>query len=212
MPIMKFIRNHEIYSGPVAVMLFPDTSALAIFGPHSEEKMAKLAQKLANISNFPVIARPAPDDPIRACCRYDTQIQDGVEGNIRNVGTADDTLNTEGQTIGAGFPNSGPDEVSGIGSADGTNRHGGNGGDPGDEGDTPGHDDKWEDWMSPMHTTRSIVDIQANKMTLPVQIVCNTQLIAGDPSSGHMQNQIQNPTFTKNGLRLRSTQDSKCSF
>ncbi|KAJ7712405.1 hypothetical protein B0H14DRAFT_2645288 [Mycena olivaceomarginata] len=70
------------------------------------------------------------------------QIQDGVEGNIRNVSTADNTLKTEGQTFGAGF--SGPDEVGGIGSADGTNRHGG---DPGDDGDAPGHDDKWEDWI-----------------------------------------------------------------
>ncbi|KAJ7840650.1 hypothetical protein B0H13DRAFT_1910624 [Mycena leptocephala] len=167
MPIMKFIRNHEIYSGPVAMMLFPDTSAIAIFGPHSEEKMAKLAQKLANISNFPVIARPAPDDPmfrfnsltgtdnnkmteklftVEPVVVMTAQIQDGVEGNIRNVGTADNTLNTEGQSIGAGFPNSGPDEVGGIGSADGTNRHGGDG-DPGDEGDSPGHDDKWEDWF-----------------------------------------------------------------
>jgi hypothetical protein len=32
------------------MMLFPDTSALAIFGPHSEDKMVKLAQKLANVN------------------------------------------------------------------------------------------------------------------------------------------------------------------
>ncbi|KAJ7923990.1 hypothetical protein B0H13DRAFT_1864454 [Mycena leptocephala] len=162
--------------GPVAMMLFPDPSALAIFGSHSEDKMVKLAQKLANISNFPVIARPAPDDPmfyiniviVEPVVVMTVQIQDGVEGNIRNVSTADNTLKTEGQTFGARFPNSGPDEVGGIGSVYGTNRHGGN---PGDEGDAPGHDDKWEDWVGPMHTTRSVVNIQANKMTLPVKIV-----------------------------------------
>ncbi|KAJ6593225.1 hypothetical protein B0H19DRAFT_14707 [Mycena capillaripes] len=46
------------------MMLFPDTPALAIFGPHSEEKMAKFAQKLADQSSFPVIFRPAEDNPM----------------------------------------------------------------------------------------------------------------------------------------------------
>ncbi|KAJ7033396.1 hypothetical protein C8F04DRAFT_623764 [Mycena alexandri] len=62
LPVVKFIRKKFV--GPLAMMLFPDTPALAIFGPHSSQKMARLAQGLANKSRFPVISRPAADNPM----------------------------------------------------------------------------------------------------------------------------------------------------
>ncbi|KAJ7721488.1 hypothetical protein B0H16DRAFT_1602515 [Mycena metata] len=61
-PVVKFI--HKKFVGPLAMMLFPDTPALAIFGPHSSQKMARLAQRLANKSKFPVISRPSADNPM----------------------------------------------------------------------------------------------------------------------------------------------------
>ncbi|KAJ7133733.1 hypothetical protein C8R43DRAFT_644622 [Mycena crocata] len=46
------------------MMLSPEEPALAIFGEPAMEKRAKLAQKLANKSNFPVIARLPEHDPM----------------------------------------------------------------------------------------------------------------------------------------------------
>ncbi|KAJ6616996.1 hypothetical protein B0H10DRAFT_1948678 [Mycena sp. CBHHK59/15] len=65
LPIVKSIRYSEVFSGPFAMMLFPEEPSLAIFGPRAvDPKFAELAQKLANKSGFPVIARPSADDPM----------------------------------------------------------------------------------------------------------------------------------------------------
>ncbi|KAJ7133734.1 hypothetical protein C8R43DRAFT_644647 [Mycena crocata] len=64
LPIVKVIRDSEGLSGPLAMMLSPEEPALAIFGEPAMVKRAKLAQKLANKSNFPVIARLPEHDPM----------------------------------------------------------------------------------------------------------------------------------------------------
>ncbi|KIK66272.1 hypothetical protein GYMLUDRAFT_82233 [Collybiopsis luxurians FD-317 M1] len=61
---LEEIRKGGRFSGPLPTMLSPETPALALYGPHRGEEMAKLAQRLATRSNFPVIIRPAADDPI----------------------------------------------------------------------------------------------------------------------------------------------------
>ncbi|KAJ7503203.1 hypothetical protein B0H11DRAFT_1988244 [Mycena galericulata] len=62
-PILKSMRRSCTFSGPLAMMLFPDTPALAIFGPCTPSR-ARLAQKLANKCRAPVIARSSEDDPM----------------------------------------------------------------------------------------------------------------------------------------------------
>ncbi|KAJ7286917.1 hypothetical protein C8J57DRAFT_1282345 [Mycena rebaudengoi] len=64
------------FSGPLAMMLFPDTPALAIFGPHSDKQLVKLARELANESNFPVVVRPAADNPISRLNALNTDVVD----------------------------------------------------------------------------------------------------------------------------------------
>ncbi|KAJ7509294.1 hypothetical protein B0H11DRAFT_1314155 [Mycena galericulata] len=63
-PFVRLIHNSNVFSGPLSMMLFPDTPALALFGPVNGEESGKLAQELANKSNFPVITRPSAYDPI----------------------------------------------------------------------------------------------------------------------------------------------------
>jgi len=66
--IVKAIRHSGVFSGPLAVMLFPGQPALAIFGPRNNDpKFAGLAQKLANKSGSPVITRLSRDDPMIRC-------------------------------------------------------------------------------------------------------------------------------------------------
>ncbi|KAJ7503200.1 hypothetical protein B0H11DRAFT_2223279 [Mycena galericulata] len=62
-PMLKSIRKSRTFSGPLAMMLFTDKPALALFGPSTPSR-ARLAQKLANKCKAPVIARPSEDDPI----------------------------------------------------------------------------------------------------------------------------------------------------
>ena len=48
--------------GPVASMLSINVPALTIFGPMSQG-IIKIAEELARISGFPVMIRPATEDP-----------------------------------------------------------------------------------------------------------------------------------------------------
>ncbi|KAJ7478596.1 hypothetical protein B0H11DRAFT_2281000, partial [Mycena galericulata] len=62
-PMLKSIRKSRTFSGPLAMMLFTDKPALALFGPSTPSR-ARLAQKLANKCKAPVIARSSEDDPM----------------------------------------------------------------------------------------------------------------------------------------------------
>jgi hypothetical protein len=48
--------------GPVASMLSVDVQALTIFGTMTP-RLVKIAEKLAELSAFPVVIRPAMEDP-----------------------------------------------------------------------------------------------------------------------------------------------------
>lgn len=50
--------------GPLAVMLGPDTPALAVFGDSLDGMVGSLAKRLSEMSNFPVIVRRTADNPI----------------------------------------------------------------------------------------------------------------------------------------------------
>ena len=58
--LMK-LRANDI-GGPIASMLSVDAPALTIFGPMSTQ-IIELASRLAELSDFPVIIRPASEDP-----------------------------------------------------------------------------------------------------------------------------------------------------
>lgn len=64
LPLLERIRKDGSFSGPLPMPLFPELSALVIFGPHREAKAANLAQEIANESQLPVISRAAADDPM----------------------------------------------------------------------------------------------------------------------------------------------------
>ncbi|KAJ7099365.1 hypothetical protein B0H15DRAFT_544074 [Mycena belliarum] len=65
LPVIKSVRDKEEFSGPLAMLLYPEQSALTIFGPRNNDpKFVELGQKLANKSGFPVICRLSEDDPM----------------------------------------------------------------------------------------------------------------------------------------------------
>ncbi|KAF8190603.1 hypothetical protein K438DRAFT_913029 [Mycena galopus ATCC 62051] len=49
--------------GPFAWMLSPEESALAIFGSYKDPTVSDMAQRLADLSRFPVVIRPLEDNP-----------------------------------------------------------------------------------------------------------------------------------------------------
>ena len=55
------LRTNEV-GGPIPAMLSVHTPALTIFGSMSPYIM-EVAEELAKLSNFPVIIRPATEDP-----------------------------------------------------------------------------------------------------------------------------------------------------
>jgi hypothetical protein len=64
----EFLANLRVYKlgGPVASMLSFDTPALTIFGTISSQ-VIEIAGELAQLSGFPVIIRPATEDPSVYC-------------------------------------------------------------------------------------------------------------------------------------------------
>jgi hypothetical protein len=247
--ILVDIRNSGIFSGPVPMLLFPETSALVIFGPHREDKMGKLAQRLANKSNFPVISRPAAEDPLfryfstalivirfefkfsrlrsllgmdktesfdkvlpvepvvvmngrvgddtpRAVSRRGNGVTGGqamsgtssvnrtthiprIEGAASRAPQTTDV--THDPQTSAANRNSIPIDGSTAGGAD-TNHYGevdaGDGDDPdGDGADGVSDSDKWNDWVSPRHTTKLSVDIKTSpSTTVALEITSQTQV------------------------------------
>jgi hypothetical protein len=59
--LLRSIRDQGL-GGPVALMLFPTTPALAIFGESDNENLY-LSRKLAILSDLPVVLRPLEDRP-----------------------------------------------------------------------------------------------------------------------------------------------------
>ncbi|KAJ7110803.1 hypothetical protein C8R43DRAFT_161492 [Mycena crocata] len=64
-PLLASIQNSG-YGGPFAMMLFPTTPGLAIFGPYQHAFVVDAAESLAKSSGFPVVVRPAGDNPVKA--------------------------------------------------------------------------------------------------------------------------------------------------
>jgi hypothetical protein len=61
-PLVAFIRDHG-YGGPIAWMLSPEESALAIFGSYDDPMVANMAKELADLSGFTAVVRPPDDNP-----------------------------------------------------------------------------------------------------------------------------------------------------
>lgn len=61
--LLKSIRNKDI-GGPLAVMLYPNIPALAIFGSYEDTSVQRLAQRLVEVSSFPVMIRALLDNPV----------------------------------------------------------------------------------------------------------------------------------------------------
>ncbi|KAJ6537017.1 hypothetical protein B0H19DRAFT_380889 [Mycena capillaripes] len=61
--LLKAIRFLGL-GGPIATMLSPEVSALAIFGSILDAQVLELAKTLSDESTFPVMVRPAEDDPV----------------------------------------------------------------------------------------------------------------------------------------------------
>ncbi|KAJ6578910.1 hypothetical protein DFH09DRAFT_1361249 [Mycena vulgaris] len=183
LPIVRDIRNSKTFSGPLAMLLFPEEPALAIFGPHPEDpKFAKVAQGLANKSGYPVAARLSADDPMSRPGENDqnpseppelngdlnaesdtTAVSDedtgsnGGEKKLNSDGGGDpDDDGDDSDTSNDGNGGGNPDDGGGGSDADTSNDVGG-GGDPDDDGGDPGADssDEWNDWVSPHHETTS---------------------------------------------------------
>ncbi|KAJ6590161.1 hypothetical protein DFH09DRAFT_1274371 [Mycena vulgaris] len=64
LPIVQSIRTSKKFSGPLAMLLFPEEPALAIFGPRTDLKFAEKGQSLANKSGYPVICRLFEEHPM----------------------------------------------------------------------------------------------------------------------------------------------------
>ncbi|KAJ7188967.1 hypothetical protein C8R46DRAFT_1184220 [Mycena filopes] len=226
LPEVKSIRKK--FGGPLAMMLSAEKPALAIFGPHSSRKMAKLAQGLANRSKFPVISRPAADNPLlqfltphptkdyslgktqkmldhfvtepvvvmTARVPHDfgeNMNTGGVEqvGDFRINGPPSDTGGMPSTSSIAEVTDDGhaanavieriPQAIASLGSSDPTtynhDRKGNGGGDGQDpDGNDPNSEaDKWEDWVSPIHLTKSDVTIQGTTQTVHLDIQSHTQ-------------------------------------
>jgi hypothetical protein len=62
-PLVKYLQEKGNIGGPVACMLAFDEAALCIFGEASTSTL-ELAQRLADLSKFPVILRPAFECPV----------------------------------------------------------------------------------------------------------------------------------------------------
>jgi hypothetical protein len=60
--LLTSVQNNGC-DGPFAWMLAPDEPALAIFGYYNDPKVVNTAQFLAESSGFPVVIRPACDNP-----------------------------------------------------------------------------------------------------------------------------------------------------
>ncbi|KAF8190612.1 hypothetical protein K438DRAFT_1763074 [Mycena galopus ATCC 62051] len=75
-PLIISIQNRG-WGGPFAWMLSHQEPSLAIFGPYEDPMILNVAQSLADFAGFPVIIRPASDDPTLTLLARDNESQDG---------------------------------------------------------------------------------------------------------------------------------------
>ncbi|KAJ7751430.1 hypothetical protein B0H16DRAFT_831701 [Mycena metata] len=77
-PLLNTMRDREV-GGPMAVMLSPETQALAIFGSVLDDWVLNAGRLLADVSKFPVMIRPHAADPNRSWAKMeDGDSPDGV--------------------------------------------------------------------------------------------------------------------------------------
>ncbi|KAJ6559878.1 hypothetical protein B0H19DRAFT_106561 [Mycena capillaripes] len=180
-PLLSSIRNSSC-GGPFAWMLSPTKPALAIFGSN-EPVVVNMAQSLADSSGFPVIIRPATDNPALTLLTHDPESHNGLHGTMRRDGGGDDPMigdeggppesgnsgRNEGDLNDAEFDNGGGGGGDGGGDGDlgdGEFDNGGGGG-----GDDPGPLTIKDKWESPLHRTSVKLRLKVNKdNTYPVNI------------------------------------------
>ncbi|KAJ6506738.1 hypothetical protein C8R45DRAFT_1175917 [Mycena sanguinolenta] len=79
--------RHGGWGGPLPCMLSPQEPALAIFGSYENPTIVNMAQSLAEHSGFPVVIRPACDDPTSTLLSGD--IDPHVDSNSNSRGHND---------------------------------------------------------------------------------------------------------------------------
>ncbi|KAF8145816.1 hypothetical protein K438DRAFT_539574 [Mycena galopus ATCC 62051] len=81
-------------------MLSPEESALTIFGSYDDLTVVVMAQSLAELSGFPVVIRPASDNPALTLLACDTDLLNGHVNNASgNNNERERDTDDEGETV-----------------------------------------------------------------------------------------------------------------
>ncbi|KAJ7887830.1 hypothetical protein B0H14DRAFT_2694749 [Mycena olivaceomarginata] len=192
---VALILHSASWGGPFAWMLSPEEPALVIFGSYKDPVLVDAAQSLANSSGFPVVVRPADDNPALTLLTCDTDSQHGSV-HLNNTGSNNDKMERNREfdesdepvpedQHAAGENNDGRGDdhndasldgealntveecpLNGGGGAQGDGGGSGGGGDGG--GDSTTSASKWE---SPLHRTRVKLQLKlSNTHVYPVTI------------------------------------------
>ncbi|KAJ7182423.1 hypothetical protein C8R43DRAFT_5507 [Mycena crocata] len=195
-PLLVSIRNSG-HGGPLALMLFPTTPALAMFGPPQNLFIVNAAESLAQSSGFPVLIRPSGENPTATLLTQHADAAniprptghvggdtpnnaDGSDGtdiepeSFRDDTASGDLVEGEQRDRDPGYEGFNQDTEQ-MGTFHAHPYHGrprqgdSGGGDGGDGGGGPtGTHDKWE---SHLHRTRLKLRLKANSTdTYPINI------------------------------------------
>ncbi|KAJ7320995.1 hypothetical protein DFH08DRAFT_385109 [Mycena albidolilacea] len=187
--LLTSIRNSGC-GGPFACMLSPEKPALAIFASHKDPKYLNMAQSLAESSGFPVVIRPASDNPASTLLTPET---DPPKMSVNSGGTVGNNQSKRDVNENAALPEGGhisrqsgidrdgsgkDDDVDGARSSEHTVNAAGNpkasrsGGVTsnidGSEGRSAANNSaggpSWVDekWESPLHRTRVELELKLN--------------------------------------------------
>ncbi|KAJ7157798.1 hypothetical protein C8R46DRAFT_417217 [Mycena filopes] len=165
--LVRFIRKK--FRCPVAALIFPDEPGLTIFGPHSEPIMARLAQKLANASQFPVMSRPAAANP--ALTFYPRVPQGKTLARIGHL-LRDEGLNRGLPSLNSAHTDSPAPPDGLIGNVSTSSGHSA-GASLEDETAQPrektskSEAEEWEEWASPIHWKQTGINIQTSDPNCP---------------------------------------------
>ncbi|KAF8190627.1 hypothetical protein K438DRAFT_913584 [Mycena galopus ATCC 62051] len=195
-PLIISIQNSG-WGGPFAWMLSHQEPSLAIFGPCEDPMMLNVAQSLADFAGFPVVIRPASDNPALTLLAHDNEFQDGnvqfnpSDGNNQETDGSGD-LNDHDPPEGRGTsrePSDRRGRDNNINDAEDTkdnshtraqrefNPNGATqapeGGDGGGDGEPSETDGKWE---GPLHRTRVKLQLKLDTAnSYAVAIGCTTK-------------------------------------
>ncbi|KAF7358459.1 hypothetical protein MVEN_00896400 [Mycena venus] len=164
-PLLASIRNSGC-GGPFAWVLSPSEPALAIFGCYNEPVVVNMAQTLAQASGFPVVIRPASDNPASTLLTQDPELRNVSDEGRRVADAMSDNEGSSEESSNGGRDRNLDDSGS---IAHGLNpeerqpkrdgSHGSGGGD-GDGGQPSRVDGQWD---SPLHRTRVKLRLKISK-------------------------------------------------